>query len=102
MGQAGNYSYYAPVMTCTDTTIQNQIISVGTFPRAQRDQILFLANQVKFQRISITNNCRVWLGELLVVMVDEELITKVKFDEVVNADSLQMRQPEREFLVSGI
>lgn len=74
--QAG---YYEPVVTCTDTTIRNlnQVIPVGTFSRAQRDQIL-LANQIKFQKTSITNNCRVWLRELLVAIVDEELITQVK------------------------
>jgi hypothetical protein len=31
-GQAGNYDYYAPVMTCTDTTIRNKIIPVGHIP----------------------------------------------------------------------
>lgn len=60
-GQAGNYDYYAPVVTCTDTTIRKKIIPVGTLPRTQRDRRLVPANQFKFRKISTTNNCRVWL-----------------------------------------
>ncbi|KAG1754819.1 uncharacterized protein EDB91DRAFT_1076905 [Suillus paluster] len=74
--------------------VQLTVIPVGTFSRAQRDQILRLANQVKFQTTSITNNCRVWLRELPVAMVDEELITQEKFDEIIEVDPLQMRRPE--------
>ncbi|KAG2155631.1 hypothetical protein DEU56DRAFT_976202 [Suillus clintonianus] len=91
----GNYNYYAPIVTCTDTTIRNQVIPVGAFSRIQRDQILHLANQVKFQNSSTTNNCRVWLRELLMAMVDEELITQAKFDEIIEVDPLQMRRPEQ-------
>ncbi|KAG2756371.1 hypothetical protein P692DRAFT_201699469 [Suillus brevipes Sb2] len=67
----------------------------GTFPRTRRDRILFPANQNKFRKISITNNCRVCLRELLVAMVDEELITQMKFDEIIEAGPLQLRQSKR-------
>jgi len=63
---------------------------VGTLSRAQRDQIIRLANQVKFQKTSTTNNCRVWFRQLLVAMVDEKLITQAKFDEIIAVD----RQPD--------
>ncbi|KAG2350862.1 hypothetical protein BDR05DRAFT_954984 [Suillus weaverae] len=89
--QAG---YYEPVVTCTDTTIRNQVIPVGTFSRAQRDQIL-LANQIKFQKTSIINNCRVWLRELLVAMVDGELITQVKLRTASKEDG-EHWAPDRE------
>ncbi|KAG1813247.1 uncharacterized protein BJ212DRAFT_1482711 [Suillus subaureus] len=86
-GRAGNYNDYAPVVTCMDTTIRNQVIPVGTL-FVQRDQILLLASQIEFQTTTITNNCIVWLRELLVAMVDEELITQAKFGETVEVNPL--------------
>ena len=69
-GQAGSYNYFAPVVKIREpnTNIDNQVIPVGTFTRAQRDQILYLASQVNFLKTSVVNNCRVWLRELLQAM----------------------------------
>ena len=96
-GQPGSYNYYTPVVIpCgADHNTRNQVIPVGKFAREERDKILRLANQIQFQRTSITNNCRVWLRELLVAMVDEKLITEAKFGEIIEIDPLQIRQPEQ-------
>jgi len=96
-GQAGNYNYYAPVvrMRSADTNIRNQVIPVGMFSRAQRDQILHLASQVEFRKTSTVNNCRVWLRELLQTMADNKLITQAKFEEIIKVDPLQIRQQEQ-------
>ena len=54
-GQAGNYSYYAPVtLSTTVTHTQNLQISLELFARAERDQILELAG-TRFVRSSVIN-----------------------------------------------
>lgn len=83
-GQSGNYSYYVPVaQVCSEESmINNQLFSLGEFSRAQRDEILDLANQVFFSKTSTTNGCRVWTRELLMGMVQTDLISREKFDEL--------------------
>jgi hypothetical protein len=83
-GQSGNYSYYAPVaqLGSAETMVNNLLFSLGEFSRAQRDEILDLARQVVFSKTSTTNGCRVWTRDLLVAMVQAQLISQTKFDEI--------------------
>jgi hypothetical protein len=83
-GQPGNYSYYVPVaQVCSEEFMtNNQLFSLGKFSRAQRDEILDLARQVVFSKTSITNGCRVWTRDLLAMMVQVQLISQAKFNEI--------------------
>ena len=83
-GQSGNYSYYVPVaQVCSEEfMINNQLFSLGEFSRAQRDEILDLARQVVFSKTSTTNGCRVWTRDLLVAMVQANIISQSKFNEI--------------------
>ncbi|KAJ8481059.1 hypothetical protein ONZ45_g15434 [Pleurotus djamor] len=49
-GQAGNYHYFFPVVERSPTSLRasNQQFVLGTFTRAQREQILNLADEVAF------------------------------------------------------
>ena len=60
----------------------NQLFSLGEFSRAQRDEILDLARQVVFLKMSTTNGCRVWTRDLLMAMVQANLISQATFDEI--------------------
>lgn len=83
-GQSGNYSYYAPVAKFRSlrSMVGNQTFSLGTFSRAQRDEILNLARHVVFSKSSTTNGCRVWTRDLLEAMVQARLISQAKFNEI--------------------
>ena len=83
-GQSGNYSYYVPVaQVCYEEfMINSQLFSLGEFSRAQRDEILDLARQAVFPKTSTTNGCRVWTRDLLVAMVQANIISQSKFNEI--------------------
>ncbi|KAF5310211.1 hypothetical protein D9619_010471 [Psilocybe cf. subviscida] len=95
-GQAGNYAYYAPVVHSVPPAVMAQHLQIflGTLTRAQRDEMLALADAVQFNRKSTVNGCRVWTRDLLWAMVGADLITQEKFDEVDKKIPLVMRVPE--------
>ncbi|PCH39457.1 hypothetical protein WOLCODRAFT_159022 [Wolfiporia cocos MD-104 SS10] len=96
LGQAGNYALYHPlVQKCSQRTFEeNTYLDIGYFTRAQRDRIIELAKRVKYTRTSVTNGCRVWTRDLLGLMVDDGLISGLKFEELDAAVPLVKRRPE--------
>ncbi|KAF4614425.1 hypothetical protein D9613_003338 [Agrocybe pediades] len=96
-GQASNYAYYSPVVqkhSMESMKDVNMNISLGTMTRAQRDQMLALAEAIKFNPKSTVNGCRVWTRDLLSAMVAAGLITQEKFEEIDKAIPLVKRVPE--------
>jgi hypothetical protein len=95
-GQAGNYSYYAPVVKLRSigSTQRHLQISLGKFTRAQRDKILDLAKSVQFHKKSTVNGCRVWTRDLLGLMVNHGLIMKAKFEHIDAEVPLVKRKEE--------
>ncbi|KAI0079415.1 hypothetical protein K474DRAFT_1673436 [Panus rudis PR-1116 ss-1] len=72
----------------------NTFYSLGTFTRAQRDQIIALAKAVKYDKKSRVNSCRTWTRDLLEAMVNAGLISQAKFDEIDQGVPLKKRVPE--------
>jgi hypothetical protein len=95
-GQAGNYSYFVPVanVRSADATTGNLQLSLGEYTRAQRDQVLKLAKDVKFEKKSTTNGCRVWTRDLIGAMVEAGLISQERFADVDAKVPLVRRRAE--------
>jgi hypothetical protein len=95
-GQAGNYSYFAPVakIRSAESSKRNLFISLGKYTRAQRDQVLELAKNVKFEKKSTTNGCRVWTRDLLEAMAVAGLISQAYFADIDTKIPLVRRQSE--------
>lgn len=82
-GQPGNYNYYAPVVVRSrEPRTANLQITLGRFSRAQRDQILQLAMDVKFEKKFTVNSCRIWTRDLLEAMVGRGLISGDLFTDI--------------------
>ena len=95
-GQAGNYSYYAPVVLAfsqSEVTSHTQY-HLGQYTRAQRDEILKIAETIKYERRSVVNGCRVWTRDLLMEMVARGLLREDKFEEVDTGVPLVKRRNE--------
>lgn len=61
----------------------NYRISLGPFTRVQRDRIIELAEQVRsFPRNSRVNGCRVWLRDLLVLLVNDGMVSDETFNKL--------------------
>jgi hypothetical protein len=95
-GQPGNYAYYSPVAQMCDDTHEddNMQILLGEFTRAQRDRMLELAKEIRFERRSVVNSCRVWTRDLLEEMVGEGLISRETFEDVDGRTPLMCRWEE--------
>lgn len=95
-GGPGNYAFYHPsVKIQSDRSGEaNTFYNIGTFTRAQRDQIISLALAVKFEKTSRVNNCQTWMQDLLEGMVNANLISQDKFKEIVRDVPLKERAPE--------
>ncbi|PPQ73456.1 hypothetical protein CVT26_010205 [Gymnopilus dilepis] len=76
------------------TASQNDQYYLGKLTRQQRDRVLFLAQRVPFNPHSRTNGCRVWLRDLLQLMVIEGIIAQQVFDHVCRDIPLPERKPE--------
>ena len=72
----------------------NEYFKLGEFTRAQRDRVLTIAKQTKFRQDSKVNGCRVWMGDVLQVMLNESLITQEDFDKVFVGVPLVKRMAE--------
>jgi hypothetical protein len=95
-GQAGNYSYYAPVakVRSQNSTANNSQMLLGKFTRVQRDQLLNLAKNIKFEKQSTVNGCRVWTRDLLGAMVGAGLMSQEVFADVGTKVPLVARKAE--------
>ncbi|KAI0032368.1 hypothetical protein K488DRAFT_85911 [Vararia minispora EC-137] len=74
----------------------NDIYALGMFSRVQRDRIISLASQVRFESASTVNNCQVWLRDLLEAMMRDPdvALPQSTFDELDRGISLLKRRPE--------
>ncbi|KAH8087204.1 hypothetical protein BXZ70DRAFT_1011672 [Cristinia sonorae] len=92
-GGPGNYSFFS-------TSVQRQppqtvtLYELGTFTRAQRDQIIALARAVRFDKRSYVNNCQTWLRDVLEAMVNADLISRALLEEIDAGIPLKTRVPE--------
>jgi hypothetical protein len=95
-GQAGGYSYYTPVAQARppEAITANLQLSLGEFSRAQRDQILYLAKEIKFEKGSTTNGCQAWTRDLLEAMVEAGLIDQARLEYVDARVPLVKRRAE--------
>jgi len=55
---------------------------LGSFTREERQLVLRLAQEVKFDGRSVVNGCRVWMRDLLQAMVKENLISEETFEVI--------------------
>ncbi|KAJ3988811.1 hypothetical protein F5890DRAFT_256501 [Lentinula detonsa] len=69
---------------------------LGSFTRVERQLLLQLADQVVFDKASVVNGCRVWMRELLVAMVKENMISEETFEVIEEEVPLPKRIPEAE------
>ncbi|KAJ3994141.1 hypothetical protein F5050DRAFT_1713940 [Lentinula boryana] len=69
---------------------------LGSFTRVERQLLLQLANQVEFDKASVVNGCRVWMRELLLAMVKENMISEETFEVIEEEVPLPKRIPEAE------
>ncbi|KIJ22696.1 hypothetical protein M422DRAFT_276843, partial [Sphaerobolus stellatus SS14] len=95
-GGPGNYAFYHPSVNAQSaiSLAANTFYNLGTFTRAQRDQIIALALAVKFEKTSHVNSCRTWTRDLLEAMVNVNLISQDKFGEIDQGVPLKKRVPE--------
>nr|VWO99819.1 CAAX prenyl protease (EC [Ganoderma boninense] len=95
IGGQGNYAFYTPqVQPHSEASRQfSTFYPLGYYTRAQRDQIIALAQSIPFDRNSHVNNCCVWMRDLLRAMVAYGLLRKDIFDRVVAATPLERLVP---------
>ena len=101
-GQPGNYNFYHPLVKKQGhtTVSSNQQFLLGTFTRAQRDEIIELANGVAFSKTSTVNGCRVWTRDLLEAMVRAGLIAANTFKTVDEGVPLKQRVAEAQSAIA--
>ena len=72
----------------------NEFFELGDFTRAKRDRVLAIAKGTKFRQDSKVNGCRVWMLDVLQVMLNESLITQEDFNKVFVGVPLVKRKAE--------
>ncbi|KZO95452.1 hypothetical protein CALVIDRAFT_599234 [Calocera viscosa TUFC12733] len=97
-GGPGNYAHHTPSAQARPRSWVEltPFWELGTFSRAQRDDILALAKRVKYLRKSRTNSCQVWLRELLEAMMERGLVAEELVSKVEKEIPLKIRRPEEE------
>jgi len=95
-GQAGNYQFYPEQvkMQSEESLKKNEFHKLGSYNRAQRDQIVALAKAVEFNPKSRVNNCQTWMRDLLLAMVNDKLLPSETFEEVDKEVPLKKRVSE--------
>ncbi|KAI0628603.1 hypothetical protein C8Q77DRAFT_1067737 [Trametes polyzona] len=95
-GGPGNYAFSTPQvkMQSAQSLQQNEIFALGTYTRAQRDEIVALAKAVAFVKTSTVNNCQTWMRDLLAAMVQHGLLKQEQFEQYDKAVPLKARVPE--------
>ncbi|SJL13276.1 uncharacterized protein ARMOST_16716 [Armillaria ostoyae] len=98
VGILGDYTFKSPV-ACLHRPMQHpdsdmMFFFLGEFNREERNVILESARKVKFDERSTRNGCRVWLRELLVVMVQEGFISDETFEVIDREVPLAKHRPE--------
>ena len=96
-GQNGHRWEYHSIQVkaqSNDSLKRNTFYDLGSYSRAQRDQILTLAKAVRFQPISRVNNCQTWMRDLLEAMVNNNLLPLEKFNQYDKEIPLKRRVPE--------
>ncbi|KAF9234105.1 hypothetical protein BU15DRAFT_53045 [Melanogaster broomeanus] len=95
-GGPGNYNFYTPQvkMDSDESWKANTCYVLGQYTRAQRDQIIALAKAVRFDKRSRINNCQTWMHDVVEAMVNADLLSTAKFDEVSAGVPLKERVPE--------
>jgi hypothetical protein len=61
----------------------NQTWSLGIFTRDQREKLLELAEDIKFEKGSLTQGCRVWTAKLMLEMrrnglISQDLLARIR------------------------
>lgn len=74
------YHYPNALKVDTKERSRNQTISLGMFTPEQREQLLELAADVEYDRV--TTESRVWMRNLLAKMVQEKLISHHLFNTI--------------------
>jgi hypothetical protein len=74
------YHYSNALKVDTKERSRNQTISLGIFTPEQREQLLELAADVEYDRV--TTESRVWMRNLLAKMVQEKLISHHLFNTI--------------------
>ncbi|PIL34487.1 hypothetical protein GSI_03264 [Ganoderma sinense ZZ0214-1] len=95
-GGRGNYAFHTPQVKPHSEASRryNTFYPLGYYTRAQRDQVIALAQSIKFNRHSDVNDCCVWMRDLLGAMVAYGPLRKDIFDRVVAEVPLRSRVPE--------
>ena len=95
-GGPGNYQFLPEQVKAQShaSLERNTLYNLGSYSRAQRDQIAALAKAVEFSRKSRVNSCRTWMRDLLLEMVNNNLLALEKFDQVDKEVPLKKRVPE--------
>ena len=95
-GGPGNYQFLPEQVKAESQASleRNTAYSFGSYSRAQRDQIVALAKAVEFNRKSRVNNCQTWMHDLLLAMVNDNLLSLEKFNQVDKEVPLKKRVPE--------
>lgn len=96
-GGPGNYAFYTPSVKrhSEASRQQNSFYPLGYYTRAQRDQIIYLASSIQFNKYSKVNDCLVWMRDLLSAMVAVGLLQKATFDILDAQIPLKRRVPEQ-------
>ncbi|KAJ6619892.1 hypothetical protein B0H10DRAFT_2023868 [Mycena sp. CBHHK59/15] len=95
-GGPGNYAVHMPSVKqqSLDSELRNKFVALGSFTRQQRDMIVKLAREVRFEKTSRVNNCQTWMRDLLESMVEHGLLSKTLFDDIDQDVPLRKRLPE--------
>ncbi|KAH9986386.1 hypothetical protein BJV77DRAFT_951119 [Russula vinacea] len=95
-GGPGNYQFHREQVKAESQASleRNASYNLGSYSRAQRDQIMALAKAVEFYPRSRVNNCQTWMRDLLRAMVGDNLLPSEKFDQVDKEVPLKRRVPE--------
>ncbi|KAJ6531138.1 hypothetical protein B0H19DRAFT_470901 [Mycena capillaripes] len=95
-GGPGSYAFYHPSVHLHSLASQEGDIffALGSFTRAQRDQIADLARGLAYNMHSRVNTCNPWLWLVVKAMLDQGLIDQETFDGAVR--EIKLRKPEPE------
>jgi hypothetical protein len=94
-GGPGNYHFHPEqVKKHSDDGDDDTFYNLGSYSRAQRDQIVKLAKHVRFDPKSHVNNCQTWMRDLFLAMVNNDLLPLETFNKVDKKVPLLERVPE--------